>query len=192
MSKFHYERSPQTLGRMVRERVAKGRTLDEAVEEVFTSVRASDLPSWWDAIGKWAVKHAERELLRRNDPSTMPAAHGPKGAVKVRSWRDRYTDNPALVWDMEVPLGDGVRKRAGDLTRGDLHTIRDRYLAASETLRFRGEYFGQIGDSLAGAETLQAAYEAGRVTEAHMRFLAERGRVDEPIALVGEGVVATS
>lgn len=183
MSKQHEERSPQALGRMVRELVAKGRTLDEAVEEVFAKVRTNGLAGWWEAVGHWAIKLAERELLRRNDPSTTPAAHRQNGAMKVRSWRDRYSENPALVWDMEVPLGDGIRKRAGDLTREDLHMIRDRYVAASDTLRFRGEYFGQIGDSLVGEETLQGAYEAGRVTEAHVQFLAERGRVGEAFVL---------
>lgn len=175
--------SPRALGAMVRDIMAdEGMTLDDAVEAAHTRVRSA-LDSWWDGIGQWVIREAERDLLRRPDATVRGPRHSNPHAARPKSWRERYQSDPSLVMDMEFPVGaSGVRRRIGDLTRSDVYAIKEFYVGAANTMLFRGEYWGRIGDAMSEDETIEQAHAAGKIESAHMAFLGERGRIDaEPM-----------
>lgn len=183
MTKETHQHTPRELGLMVRELMDdEDLTLDQAVAKVHKKIRSNGLKNWWDGIGEWAIREAERDLLRsKSMPARRrgPQGFGSKPAPTNKSWRERYENDPDLVWDLEFPVGQtGQRKRLGDFTRLDIFAVRDFYIGMADTMRFRGEYWGRIGEAMQEGETLEEAHEAGRVASAHLAFLGERGRVD--------------
>lgn len=174
------EHTPKELGHLVRTTMeVRGVDLETAVEEVHAKIAKNGLKEWWNGIGRWAIKEAERDLLRRSDAPIPARAPKNPHAARPKSWRDRYLANPDLVLDIEVPVGQtGLRKLIRDLNQADYYAIKQFYVESANTMLFRGEYWGRIGDALEPDETTEEAWKAGRITRAHLDFLAERGRID--------------
>lgn len=171
--------SVESLGRWVRQvMIEESMNLDAAVKAVHTEiVRQGLVEQWWEALGPWMIREAERRVLSQG-PGPRPLS--PDAQQPAPSWRAKFKDNPARVWDMEFPVGSsGERKRLGDFAQIDVYAIRNMYLQRAQTMQERGEMWGKIAEKMSKDETLQQTYERGVLTQRDMGFLQERCRVDD-------------